>query len=693
MSVQIQMRRGTAAHWTTANTLLAEGEIGLELDTQKFKIGTGVLAWNSLSYYTAGASTVTSVNGQTGDAVLDTDDIAEGIVNKYFANSLARGAVSATGSLSYNSTTGIFSYTQPTNVSTFTNDANYLDNADIGVSVQGYNANTVVDASYVHTDNNYTTTEKNKLSGIAVGAEVNVNADWDSISGDSQLLNKPTLGTAAATASTDYATAAQGTKADSALQPAAIGTTVQAYDTDLAAWAGVATTAKQDTLVSGTNIKTINGNTLLGSGDLVISGGGGASALTISNKTAAYTVVAGDLGTIINCTSGTFSVSLTAAATLGAGFNCTIWNTNFGTTITIDPSGAETIEGIASYKLNSGQGLRVICDGTKFFADSLRPFNIYGGIGIGNNARIGNTNAIAIGNNSNADGVGSVCIFGGASVAASAGNYGTAIGGNSSGSGSKALGSGSTALGGSYASGDDSFAAAIGANTSTYGAKGGNSVAFGYLANASGSSTLAISTGNGATASGTGAIAIGGRNYGLTASGAGSCAIGDNVTATAEYAFAFGHRSTSVIYGKMAYASGYFAAVGDGQTGTVVLRRATTDATASVLTSSGAAGATTNQVILPNNSAYAFTGIIVAKQSGSTNAASWKVEGMIVRGANAASTTLVFSTVTPISNIPLWTLALSVDTTNGGLAVTFTGAAATNIRTVATIQTSEVTYA
>lgn len=41
---------------------------------------------------------------------------------------------------------------------------------DIGVSVQGYNANTVIDASYVHTDNNYTTTEKNKLAGIADNA-------------------------------------------------------------------------------------------------------------------------------------------------------------------------------------------------------------------------------------------------------------------------------------------------------------------------------------------------------------------------------------------------------------------------------------------------------------------------------------------------------------------------------------------
>ncbi len=45
-----------------------------------------------------------------------------------------------------------------------------LQSSDIGVSVQGYNANTVVDASYVHTDNNYTTTEKNKLAGIEAGA-------------------------------------------------------------------------------------------------------------------------------------------------------------------------------------------------------------------------------------------------------------------------------------------------------------------------------------------------------------------------------------------------------------------------------------------------------------------------------------------------------------------------------------------
>lgn len=41
----------------------------------------------------------------------------------------------------------------------------------------------------------YTTAEKNKLSGIATGAEVNVNADWNATSGDAQILNKPTIPT------------------------------------------------------------------------------------------------------------------------------------------------------------------------------------------------------------------------------------------------------------------------------------------------------------------------------------------------------------------------------------------------------------------------------------------------------------------------------------------------------------------
>lgn len=47
----IQFRRGTAAEWTARNTLLLPGEIGLETDTQKIKIGNGVDRWASLAYW------------------------------------------------------------------------------------------------------------------------------------------------------------------------------------------------------------------------------------------------------------------------------------------------------------------------------------------------------------------------------------------------------------------------------------------------------------------------------------------------------------------------------------------------------------------------------------------------------------------------------------------------------------------
>ncbi len=41
----------------------------------------------------------------------------------------------------------------------------------------------------------YTSTEKSKLAGISAGAEVNVNADFNAVSGDAQILNKPTFAT------------------------------------------------------------------------------------------------------------------------------------------------------------------------------------------------------------------------------------------------------------------------------------------------------------------------------------------------------------------------------------------------------------------------------------------------------------------------------------------------------------------
>jgi len=55
--------------------------------------------------------------------------------------------------------------------------------------------NLVQDASYVHTDNNFTNNDKNKLDGIAAGAEVNVQSDWNQSdsSADDYIKNKPSI--------------------------------------------------------------------------------------------------------------------------------------------------------------------------------------------------------------------------------------------------------------------------------------------------------------------------------------------------------------------------------------------------------------------------------------------------------------------------------------------------------------------
>ncbi|NBT47878.1 MAG: hypothetical protein EBT07_08695, partial [Actinobacteria bacterium] len=51
MATKIQLRRGTAAQWTSNNTVvLFAGEPGVESDTGKFKIGDGSTQWGSLPY-------------------------------------------------------------------------------------------------------------------------------------------------------------------------------------------------------------------------------------------------------------------------------------------------------------------------------------------------------------------------------------------------------------------------------------------------------------------------------------------------------------------------------------------------------------------------------------------------------------------------------------------------------------------
>jgi hypothetical protein len=135
---------------------------------------------------------------------------------------------------------------------------------------------------------------------------------------------------------------------------------------------------------------------------------------------------------------------------------------------------------------------------------------------------------------------------------------------------------------------------------------------------------------------------------------------------------------------------------GTTQAALLVLGVQTTDATATILRSNTSAASGTNQIILPNNSAYYFKGSVIANVTGAANGASWSFEGAIMRGANAASTVLIgtpaINRVASTSGASAWTIALTADTTNGGLAVTVTGAAATTIRWVCKAETTEVTF-
>jgi hypothetical protein len=93
MTSRLQNRRDTAANWTSNNPTLAAGEIGLETDTFKFKMGDGSTAWISLAYaYSAGASGPVGATGPTG----------------------ATGPVGATGNVGPTGATGPVGATGPT---------------------------------------------------------------------------------------------------------------------------------------------------------------------------------------------------------------------------------------------------------------------------------------------------------------------------------------------------------------------------------------------------------------------------------------------------------------------------------------------------------------------------------------------------------------------------------------------------
>lgn len=66
-NVTILLRNDTAANWTSENPVLSKGEVGIEIDTSKFKIGDGTKDWSQLSY----AGTVVAASNTNGHIAID----------------------------------------------------------------------------------------------------------------------------------------------------------------------------------------------------------------------------------------------------------------------------------------------------------------------------------------------------------------------------------------------------------------------------------------------------------------------------------------------------------------------------------------------------------------------------------------------------------------------------------------------
>jgi hypothetical protein len=190
---------------------------------------------------------------------------------------------------------------------------------DIGVSVQAYDADT---AKYDDVTANFTGTLQNGGSNVVVDSDIGstvqaYDADLTTLAGLSSadgnfIVGSATgwvvesgatartslgLGTAATTASTDYATAAQGTTADSALQPADIGSTVQAYDADLTALGGLAKTDGNFIVGNGTTWVAESGataRTSLGLGTLATLSSVNGSTIDDNSVSAAELNVSGN---------------------------------------------------------------------------------------------------------------------------------------------------------------------------------------------------------------------------------------------------------------------------------------------------------------------------------------------------------------------------------------------------------------
>jgi hypothetical protein len=114
MAVNILLRRGTAAEWTASNPILLEGEVGVETDTKKLKVGDGLTVWASLPYITLTPAAAASLYAPiasptfTGTVSLDTGAslVFEGTTANAFETTFAVADPTADRTLTLPDSTG-----------------------------------------------------------------------------------------------------------------------------------------------------------------------------------------------------------------------------------------------------------------------------------------------------------------------------------------------------------------------------------------------------------------------------------------------------------------------------------------------------------------------------------------------------------------------------------------------------------